>query len=376
MQREERVRYAPELGVWTIDMGELTAVTMGQVQHTLARAMYFAADAGAALEGCTCAPEETHWDGPRLRTPVVPHVHEVAHLSNLMIVGHGGRTAVAPMSGQEVQGRTCPLRNADGERRARRLVEAGSGGLAELHALTHAYPVGAGPLAPLESSTDTPEAWDGEPVSFRAEGWKVAAPGRHLHPEVRAALHAYAELAEQAAELGRAAQAAEEANRNAPRDLRREVAQAAVSGTPASATSAAQRLRDLEVEAQAARAVADGMSDALCARRAAVVAAVERNRAEWLSYLSGQGRAALGKLEAAVTALEEAAAEVLLVDTVRANVERPVGTGGQPFAQASLLAGKSPAAVAREYASAAAQTLAPLGPHARKGAARKARAAA
>lgn len=369
MQRDERVRYAPELGVWTIDMGELTAVTPGQEQHVLARAMFIAADAGAALDGCACAPEETHWDGPRLRTPVPPAAHEVARVGGVVVVGHGGRTAVAAMTGQEIQGRVCQLRNVDGEHRAKELTERGGQGLVELHALTQPYPIGAGPLEPLTPDADAPEAWgegaDGEPIRFSAEGFRVSSPGRHLHPEARSALMAYAELAGHVKELGMAAHAAEDAQRTAPRDLRRRVAQAAMSGKPTDAASAAQTLKGLEVQAQAARAVADGMGDALSARRAAVVAAVERNRADWLAYLSGHGRAALGRYQEALAALEAAAEELVLVDTVRANVMAPTGPGGQPFAQVSLLAGRSPVAAAHDFAAEAAQTLAPLGPHGR-----------
>lgn len=368
---DERVRYSPELGVWTINLSGMTAATTGQAERILGRAMFYARDAGSTLDGCTCDPGDQHWEGPRVRVPTDPHCHDVTQAegmsgegpTRLLVIGHGGRVVVAGVTAQEHQGHPCPLRNEVGERRAKELVERGA--LEELWALTVAYPVGSGPLAPLEPAAEAPEAWEGEPVRFNAGGFRINVPGRHLHPEVRAALAAYEGLAQQAAELSRAAHDAEEAHRNAPRDLRRQVAQAAVSGKPADAREAAQSLRDLELAAISARAVADGTSDALEARRAAVVAAVEGNRAEWLAYLSGQGRAALGKLEAALTALDEAAQELVLVDTMRSNVERPTAAGGRPLAQGSSLAAGASAAISsgRAFVSQAAQELAPLGRH-------------
>ncbi|MEU7172707.1 hypothetical protein ABZ949_14610 [Micromonospora tulbaghiae] len=366
MITDERVRYVPELGVWTVDMTGVTAVMPGQAESILGRAMFFAREAGAALEGCTCDPGDQHWDGPRLRVPTPPHGHHVAQVqgsdSRLIVAGHGGWTRVASMTGQEHQGNPCPLRNVDGEERARELVERGSGGLAELWGLSVAFPEGAGPLQPLEDGQAAPEVWESEPVRFSASGLVMSVPGRHVHPGVQSSLAAYRNLALEVAELNRAAREAQERAENAPRDLRREASQAAASGRRADAAKAAQRLRDLEVEAQAAKAVADGTEDALDAARAAVVKGMTEHRAEWLAYLSGQGRAALGRLDAALAELGQALAEVVAVDTMRANVERPMATGGQVFAQASTLSPEVSATLAagQEVREKAAETLAPL----------------
>ncbi|MFJ1538671.1 hypothetical protein ACIODS_09030 [Micromonospora chalcea] len=383
MIRDERVRYSPELGVWTVDTTGMTAVSPGQAERILGWAMFQAREAGAALEGCTCDPGDQFWDGPERRVPTPPHAHPVAQArgadSRLMVIGHGGRIQVAPGTGQERQGRQCPLQNQAGEHRAEALVQRG--GLTELWGLTVAFPIGAGPLQPLDASQAAPEVWKSEPVSFSAAGLRVDVPGRHVHPAVRPSLAAYRDLALKAAELGRAAREAQDRAQNAPRDLRREAAQAAISGRATDATKAAQAIRDLELEAEAAKAVADGTEDALTSTRAAVVKAVEDNRADWLAYLSQQGGAALGRLDAALTALDAALGDLVAVDAMRANVEKPLAAGGRVFAQGSTLSGQVNAsrAAAREVRTKVAETLAPLSSYAAKPetkAARKAKAAA
>ncbi|MEW2141366.1 hypothetical protein AB0869_00940 [Micromonospora vinacea] len=147
----------------------------------------------------------------------------------------------------------------DGEQRAKELVERG--GLTELWGLTVALPVGAGPLQPLAEGETAPTVWESEPVRFNAAGLHVSVPGRHVHPAVQPSLAAYRDLSLKAAELGRAAREAQERAQNAPRDLRREAAQAAISGRATDATKAAQAIRDLELEA--VKAVAQGTEDAL-----------------------------------------------------------------------------------------------------------------
>ncbi|MER5703967.1 hypothetical protein ABT023_18785 [Micromonospora sp. NPDC002296] len=369
MITDERVRYSPELGVWTVDMTGMTAVTPGQTEHILGRAMFHAREAGTALEGCACDPGDQYWDGPRLRVPTTPYGHEVAqaegHASRLVVVGHGGRTRTAQMSGQEVQGNPCPLRNVAGEHRATALVQRGDGGLTELYGLTVAFPAGAGPLTALTVAEDVPEVWESEPVRFRAAGLQVSVPGRHVHPAVQPSLSAYRDLALKAGELNRAARDARQRAENAPRELRREAAQAAISGRTADAAMAAQSLRDLELEADAARAVADGTEDALEATQAAVVKAVEDNRAEWLAYLAGQGRTALTRVDAALTAMDAALAELVAVDAMRANVEKPLHARHQVFAQGSTLSAPADSylAAAQEVRTKAAETLAPLSRH-------------
>ncbi|WP_328366208.1 hypothetical protein [Micromonospora zamorensis] len=383
MIKDERVRYVPELGVWTVDMTGMTAVMSGQAEQILGAAMFHAREVGAALEGCTCDPGDQHWDGPRLRVPTPPHGHHVAEAQGangrLLVIGHGGQVRVAPLTAQEHQGHPCPLRNADGERQAKDLVQRGGGGLTELYGLGVAFPAGAGPLQPV-SAEEAPEVWESEPVRFRAAGLQVSVPGRHVHPAVQPSLAAYRDLALRVGELGRAAREARDRAANAPRDLRREATQAAMSGRTTDAAKAAQSIRDLELEAEAAKAVADGTEDALEATQAAVVKAVEDNRAEWLAYLSGQGRAALGRVDAAVAALEAALGELVAVDTMRANVERPLHAR-QVFVQGSTLSSQvgSSLAAAQEVREAAAETLAPLSRYATKPevkAARKAKAAA
>ncbi|WP_174534748.1 hypothetical protein [Micromonospora chalcea] len=365
MITDERVRYVPELGVWTVDMTGVTAALPGQAEHILGAAMFHAREADAGLEGCTCDPGDQHWDGPRLRVPTPPYGHGVAQAqgsnSRLLVIGHGGRIQVAAMTGQEHQGNPCPLRNVDGEERAKELVERGGTGLTELWGLSVAFPAGAGPLQPLPAHA-TPEVWESEPVRFSASGLTMNVPGRHVHPGVQSSLAAYRDLALQVTELNRAAREAQDRAENAPRELRREVAQAAASGRRADAAKAAQRIRDLEVEAQAAKAVADGTEDALDTARAAVVKGMTEHRAEWLAYLSGQGGAALGRLDAALTELGQALADVVAVDAMRANVERPLAPGGQVFAQASALSPDVSAtlAAAQEVREKAAKTLAPL----------------
>jgi hypothetical protein len=367
MTKDSPVRYSPSHGFWRVSLPDTTHVRADDAARLLAQAMFWARDADSALEGCTCDPGDQYMDGPRLRTPSLPIVHVVEEdrsvLGGVFLIGHGG--PVVPQGSvtkEDVQGRTCPLRNVDGERQARELMKAGHA--AELKALTEPFPAGAGPLAPLEPGQEAPEAWDGEGYGFRADGRQIRIPGRHLHPEARAALDAYRDLAAKVADLKRAARAAEEAHRMAPQDLRRRVAQAAISGRSAESFDAAKTLRDLELEAQAAHAVADGMADALEAKRRDLVAAVQANRTDWLAYLGGQGRAALARYQAAVAELEAAAQEVVAVDTMRANVERPVAPGGTPFGQSSTLAGKSGVGTAQEFISLAAETLAPLSRHA------------
>ncbi|SIN14531.1 hypothetical protein [Micromonospora cremea] len=382
MITDERVRYSPELGVWTVNMSGMTAVSPAQAERILGWAMFQAREAEAALDGCTCDPGDQFWDGPNRRVPTSPHAHFVAQTrgadSRLMVIGHGGQIQAAPMTGQEVQGRTCPLRNQAGERRAAELVERG--GLEELWGLTVAFPAGAGPLQPLGAGEPAPEVWEAEPVRFSAAGLHVSVPGRHVHPAVQPSLAAYRDLSLKAAELDQAAREARDRAQNAPRDLRREAAQAAISGRTTDAAKAAQSIRDLELEAEAAKAVADGTEDALEATRAAVLKAVEGNRAEWLAYLSGQGRAALGRLDAALATLDAALGDLVAVDTMRANVEKPLHAR-QVFAQGSALSGQVNAsrATTREAREKVAETLAPLSRYATKPeakAARKVKAAA
>ncbi|MET8093708.1 hypothetical protein [Micromonospora sp. NPDC005220] len=213
----------------------------------------------------------------------------------------------------------------------------------------------------------------------------MSVPGRHVHPAVQPAvqpaLAAYRDLSLKAAELDRAAREAQERAANAPRDLRREAAQAAISGRATDAAKAAQAIRELELEAQAAKAVAQGTEDALATTQAAVVKAVTENRTEWLAYLGGQGRAALGRMDAALAALDAALSDLVVVDTMRANVEKPVAAGGRVFAQGSTLAGQVNAshAAARQVREKVAETLAPLSRYGAKPeakAARKVKAAA
>ncbi|MFF5214786.1 hypothetical protein [Micromonospora sp. NPDC000442] len=383
MIRDERVRYSPELGVWTVDMAGMTAVSPGQAEKILGWSMFLAREAESGLEGCTCDPGDQYWDGPERRVPTSPHGHFVGQArgadSRLMVIGHGSPVTVAPGTGQEHQGRQCPLRNVDGERQAKELVERG--GLTELWDLTVAFPAGAGPLQPLSTGEEAPKVWEAEPVDFRAGGLRVSVPARHVHPAVQPSLAAYRDLSLKAAELHRAAQEAQERAANAPRELRREATQAAIHGRATDAAKAAQSIRDLELEAQAAKAVADGTEDALSATRAAVVKAVEGNRAEWLAYLGGQGRAALGRLDAALAELDAALGDLVAVDAMRANVERPLAAGARLFAQGSALTGQVNAsrAAAREVRTKAAETLAPLSRYATEPeakAARKAKATA
>ncbi|MEU1397162.1 hypothetical protein ABZ403_14020 [Micromonospora zamorensis] len=377
MIKDERVRYVAELGVWTVDMSGMTAALSGQAEGILGAAMLHAREVGAGLEGCTCDPGDQHWDGPRLRVPTPPHGHHVTEArgtnGRLMVIGHGGQIAVKSLSGEEVQGHPCPLRSVDGEGRAKDLIQQGGAGLTELYGLSVAFPAGAGPLEPV-SPEEAPEVWEAEPVRIRAAGLYVNVPGRHVHPAVQPSLAAFQALALKAAELGRAAREAQDRAASAPRDLRREAAQAAISGRTADAAKAAQSIRDLELEAQAAKAVADGTEDALEATQAAVVKAVEDNRADWLAYLGGQGRAALGRVDAAVAALEAALGELVAVDTMRANVERPLHAR-QVFAQGSTLSAQvgSSLAAAQEVRTAAAETLAPLSRYAVKPEAKAAR---
>ncbi|PYC75209.1 hypothetical protein C7C45_04900 [Micromonospora arborensis] len=382
MIKDERVRYSPELGVWTVDMSGMTAVSPAQGERILGWAMFQAREAGAALEDCTCDPLDQFWDGPNRRVPTAPHAHTVVQArgadSRLMVIGHGGRARVAAMTGQEHQGHQCPLQNVDGEHRAKELVE--HGGLTELWGLTVAFPTGAGPLQPLADGEQAPKLWEAEPVSFNAAGLHVSLPGRHVHPAVQPSLAAYRDLSLKATELDRAAREAQDRAQNAPQDLRRAAAQAAASGQATNTAKAAQAIRDLELEAQAAKAVAQGTEDALEATRAAVLKAVEDNRAEWLAYLSGQGRAALGRLDAAVAALDAALGDLVAVDAMRANVEKPLHAR-QVFAQGSALTGQVNAsrAATRAAREKVAETLAPLSRYATEPepkAARKMKAAA
>ncbi|MGK5738891.1 hypothetical protein [Micromonospora sp. URMC 103] len=371
MIKDERVRYSPELGVWTVNMSGMTAVSPGQAEGILGWAMFQAREAGAALEGCTCDPLDQFWDGPQRRVPTRPYGHFVTQTrgtdSRLMVIGHGGRIQVAPGTGEEHQGHQCPLRNVDGERRAKELVERGGDGLSQLWGLTQPFPAGAGPLQPLADGEEAPKVWESEPVSFSAAGLHVSVPGRHVHPAVQSSLAAYQALSLKAAELSRAAREAQERAETAPQDLRREAAQAALSGRATDAAKAALAIRDLELEAEAAKAVAQGTEDALAQTQAAVVKAVEDNRAEWLAYLGGQGRAALGRMDAALAALDAALGDLMAVDAMRANVEKPLHAR-RVFAQGSTLSGQVNAsrAAAREVREKVAETLAPLSRYAAK----------
>ncbi|NGM15016.1 hypothetical protein [Verrucosispora sioxanthis] len=70
------------------------------------------------------------------------------------------------------------------------------------------------------------------------------------------------------------------------------------------------------------------------------------HQAEWLAYLGEQGRAALSRVEAALAELGQALADVVAVDSMRANVERPLAPGGQVFAQPSTLSRDASATLA------------------------------
>ncbi|MEW2141367.1 hypothetical protein AB0869_00945 [Micromonospora vinacea] len=53
MIKDERVRYSPELGVWTVNMSGMTAVSPAQAEGILGFAIFQAREAESALEGCT-----------------------------------------------------------------------------------------------------------------------------------------------------------------------------------------------------------------------------------------------------------------------------------------------------------------------------------
>jgi len=181
---DKRVRYAPELGVWVVDMGEMHAVGADQLLATM---MVYAEQAGDVPPGCVCFPESADISVHGVTT-TAPTVHRIGRKGGIVLYGHGRVPEEVPVA-VEANATECPCNNAEGEAQARELAKTDQ--WEELHALTVAFPSTPTVLQPAAPGSDAPAAWEGEPVTVAG----MTIPDRHVHPDTRADLERLAALA-------------------------------------------------------------------------------------------------------------------------------------------------------------------------------------
>lgn len=346
---DKRVRYAPELAVWTVDTGDGHT---GGADHLLAAMMAYAAEAGAMPDGCNCGPESVSNHGTTGPQTSAPRVHRIGQRGGVVLYGHGPHRSSDP-GADEANAQHCPHASADGEERARALGRAGR--WEELWHLTEPFPAAPGLLQPAAPGSKAPAVWTGEPVAN--------TPDRHVHPASRADLARLAVLAEQSGRLDRAARQAKRDAENASGDARRQAAEAAAAGTPMDAAAIARTIRERQEQAEAAQVTADGTRDAVATVREQVAAGIAERRAEWLAYLHGQAAHGLARLDLVVSELEAAVENLAEIDRVRQTVEQP--SAGRLFSAGSQIAGNAVEA-ARQARERAAVALAGLERHAAK----------
>lgn len=365
--QDPRVRYAPDLGVWTVDMQTMTYT--GGAMETLAAAMHYAREAGEMPE-CTCFPEVSTERGPMAGGVYAspPMVHKVFRHGAFTIYGHGTVEAGdhAPSS---LNAMRCPLANAGGEAEAERLARKDS---AALYEATRPFPTLPDDLAPVEPGTKAPAVWEGDAIDLG----RGTLPARHVHAATRADMARLASLRGEVARLDRAARDAKRAAEDAPAAARREVATKAAAGEQVDAAAVTALVRQRQEEAQAAQAVADGTRDALDHVRRDIASGIASRRDEWLAYLHAQASHGLARLDLVLAELDASLADLAEIDRVRQTVERP--SSSNLFTAGSSLAMGDAVASVQQARERAAKTLASLARHtakAEKATAGKARAA-
>ncbi|MEU2171181.1 hypothetical protein ACH47V_29555 [Micromonospora chersina] len=351
---DDRVRYSPSLGVWTVDTREHHTAS---ARDLLAAMMVYAMESGEMLDGCTCAPESYSVSAMSGVTASAPRAHPVYRQGSVLIAGHGvlGDHAPARDAGNASQ---CPHANGDGEQQARTLAETGQWDA--LYDLTEPFPAAPGILQPAAPGSKAPTAWQGEPLEVSGVG---IIPDRHVHAATRADLARLGSLAEQANRLGREAREAQAVANEGPDAMRTLVADAAMSGKPVEAAEVVRIVRERQEAAVAAQAVAEGTRYAVDKVRHEVAAGITERRDEWLTYLHGQAAHGLARLDLVVSELEAAVENLAEIDRVRQTVEAPAS--GRLFSAGSMIAGNA-VEQARQARERAAAALAGLERHAAK----------
>jgi hypothetical protein len=352
-----RVRYSPELGVFTLDMGTRSAEAMGQATSVLIAAMEHARNAGILPE-CTCHAEGVSITPTTLLVQYAepPQLHKVYSQGGLSVLGHGAVGDGSEMGDPDaLNAAMCPLANAEGERRANELVRTDRDALWNL---TQPFPLIEHVVLQPGDAKKPPKAWTGDPVDI---GRGRTVPGRHVPADVRKAAAAVAFVNGEADDARRAAHEAKRAADEAQREASDAVRRAAASGERMSAEAAGAIIRERTEAAAAAQAVADGMVAAADDARRTILDAIETNRDAWLAYLAEHAAHNLARLDAALAEVDASLAELADIDRIRRTVEKP--NASRLFGEASFIATSTGQAVsdlraAREKAAHDLGTLA------------------
>ncbi|SCG60245.1 hypothetical protein [Micromonospora inositola] len=345
---DDRVRYSPSLHVWTVDTREHHSASASTI---LAAMLAYAAESGDMPDGCTCAPESFSYNGASGMQTSGALVHPIFRQGAVVIVGHGTATEHGPAQ-EQANASQCPLADAEGERQARDMAQAGQ--MDELWTLTEPFPIKPGILEPAPAGSKAPRVWTGEPLSVRGVG---TIPDRHVHAATRADLTRLAGMAEHADRLASEAHAARTAAMEGPATVRRLASEAAMAGKALDTEEVSRLGRDLQEAADTAEAVAAGTRDAVEKVQHEVAAGIAERRDEYVTYLRDQAAHGLARLDAAIGELDATIADLMEIDRVRQTVDDP--GAGRLFSAGSFLAGNAVEA-ARETRERAAATLAPL----------------
>ncbi|MEV0898361.1 hypothetical protein [Actinoplanes sp. NPDC049802] len=347
--QDRRVRYAPELGVWTVDME--TMHYTGGAPDVLASAMHYAREAGQ-LPDCTCFPDvSVARDGmnPGVEASA-PKVHAVLRAGGgaFSILGHGmlGSGALNAEAGNATM---CPLANAEGEAEAKRLYEQDR---TALWNATEPFPApDTRTLEPAAPGAKAPKVWTGKEVRTR----RGTVPARHVPAEVRASMARLASIEAHSERLDREAREAKQAASEAPAEARRAVAEAAAAGETPDAAAVTAIVRERQEQAETAQALADGTRDAVESVRREVAGTITEQREEWLAYLHEHAAHGLARLDLVIAELGAALEDLAEIDRVRQTVE--AASTSALFNGASVLAMGAALDEARQSRARVAETL-------------------
>lgn len=356
----DRVRYSPELGVWTLDMGSRSAEAMQSSTHIFIAAMHYAREAGNLPE-CACWPEGVNIAPMTMHVEwaTTAKVHKVHSQGGFSVLGHGPVPGNDSVSEPEKLNRAaCPLANPEGEKRAIELVRTN---LTELWELTHPFPRTETVILQPSDATKAPKVWTGDPIDI---GRGRTVPGRHVPAAVRQAAEAVAFVNGEADAARKLATEAKLAADDAPAAASAAVRKAAANGERMTQEAAGAIIRERQDAAQAAEAVAAGMAQAADDARRSILDSIETNRAEWLAYLHEHAAHNLARLDAALSEVDASLSELADIDRVRQTVQKP--NASRLFGEASFIgtAGGNAMADLRNARTKAAADLGSLARHA------------